>query len=152
MPTPTPTPKASMNPNFEHRYREMSQHAMDEFNQRQLGQQVKWDRPEEGFVPDLDDFESLSPPFDRSKSNQDYVAAVSDPSSPGTTGDDVVTVTQIEALACMERAYRQRTLMSRCRAVSLMLGRKNGHGSQQGPFITAITYVNGVLQQSASPQ
>lgn len=149
---PTPTPKVQMDPNFEKRYREGMQHAKDYYPPGQKGQQVKWERPE-NYDADLTDWEGMAKPFDRDKTNQSFVEAVKDPENPGTTGDLVIATTMIDALAVMERGFRQRHTMSRCRATAQMLGRKRGHGTEYGPFIQqGIEYVRNMLKMSSRPQ
>ena len=151
MPTPRPSSKASMDPKFENLLREFMKRSLEEYQKRKMGRQVKWYRPK-GWNGDIFDVEGMSPPFDRSKANGDFVLAVQDPANPGVSGDLVATTTMIDYLACAERAFRQR-FMRRPRAVAHLLGRKKGHGQQQGPFMqNGIEYVRSVLRQAKVPQ
>lgn len=150
MATPQPSAKATMDPNFDKRMRELKENAKQEYEERSQGNQVKLFRPK-GWNGDLFDVEGLSTPFLRDKANQDFVEAVKDAQSPGTTGDLVATTTMIDELAMMEAAFRSRHTMRRPRAVAHMLARKRGHGDDKGPFIQlGLEYVRGLLEQSRS--
>src|SRR4051812_37526995 len=118
MPTPKPHSTVSMDPNFEKRLRDLQQHAQEEYDERSVGGQVKWFRPE-GWSGDLTDLEAMSEPFSREKSNQGCVDALKDPKKPGTTGDVVAATTMIDYLATLERAFRVRHTFRRCRATAL---------------------------------
>ena len=151
MPTPKPQSKANMDPRFETILREFMQKSKEEYQKRSSVQQQKWFRPDD-WNGDIFDVEGMSAPFDRSAANSDYLAAVSDPSNPGTTGDIVATTTMIDYLAAIERAFRAR-FMRRPRAMAHMLGRKKGHGTQRGPFIQCgVEYIRSVLKQAKVPQ
>ncbi len=149
MPTPTPVSKADMDPVFEKRFRELQQHAQTEYTQRRTGGQVKWDRPID-WNGNPFDFEGMHlPPFSREKANADYLKAVQNPDAPGTTGDVVATLTMIDVLAIMERAFRVRYTMRRPRGVAQLLGRKRGQGDAKGAFIESyVEYLRAVLEQS----
>ena len=61
----------------------------------------------------------------------------------------VVTTTQIDYLAIMERAFRARHTMSRPRAMLHAMGRKAGHGSNTGPLVRGVLeHVRGLVKQS----
>lgn len=147
----TPTAKAEVDPNFEKRLRDLKTHAKTEAAARPKGQPVKWFRPQ-GWNGDPHDWEGLGEPFDRTKANTDYENAVKQPDQPGTSGDIAATTTMIEELAAMERAFRVRHTLRRPRAVAHMLGRKQGHGSDQGPLIVSgLEYVRSLLARAKQP-
>lgn len=147
----TPQSVASMDPNFELRYRDLSAASAQEYLARSQGNQVRWARPL-GFNASLFDVEAMSTPFDRSVSNAAYAQSVSNPAQPGTSGDIVATTTMIDQLANMERAFRAR-FMRRPRAMALALGRKSGQGDQLGPFIqNGVEYLRSVLVQAKAEQ
>lgn len=145
----TPVSKADMDPNFEKRLRDMKEAAKKEYNQRKKGQQVKWLRPE-NWAGDVTDPETFKEPFERTKANDDFEAAIKDAKSPGTVGDLIATTTMIDYLSVMERAFRSRHLLQRPRAMAHALGRKKGHGAQTGPFIQGIEYLRTILKQAKS--
>jgi len=149
MPAPNPSPKASMDPNFEKRVEELKEAAKQEAVERKLGKQVKWFRPK-GWTGGEFEYEPMSLPFDSNKANQDYKSAVQSPDSPGTSGDIIATQTMAECLAVMERGFRQRHTMRRCRAMAHHLGRRKGQGETQGVFgNNYLDYLRSVMKQSS---
>lgn len=145
----TPESKAKVDPNFEQRLRDLRDAAKAEFTARQGDQPVKWNRPTD-YEADLEDWDAMSDPFDRSAANGQFVEAVEDANNPGTTGDLVATTTQIDYLAVMERAFRARTTSTRPRMMAHLSGRKKGHGSDRGPLIQCtLEYVRSILRQGS---
>jgi hypothetical protein len=144
---PTPVSKASVDPNYENRLRDLKTAAAAEAAARSRGEPVAWDRPA-GWNGDVFDFAGFAPPYAADKATADYLAAVSDPASPGTPGDVVATTTMLDYLAVMERAFRVRH-MTRPRAVAHAIGRKAGHGSDTGPIVQAgLESVRRTLRQA----
>lgn len=143
-----PSSKASMDPTFEKQVRKLKTAAKAEHDAGVVGEQVKWFRPENWAGNPLD-LDALSDPFDRTKANQDYTDAVSDAANPGVNGDVVATTTMIDYLGVMERAFRTRHTLRRCRATAHALGRKRGQGDDRGPFVQlGIEYIRSVLKQA----
>jgi len=141
-----------MDPNFEKQFRRLKKSAKDQHEQGKKGGQVKQFRPE-GWNGDPFDYEGLSEPFNRDKANDDLVAAISDGDAPGTTGDVVVCSVMINQLSIMERAFRVRHTMRRCRAQAQQLGRQRGHGDDKGPFIQlGVEYARALLKQAKKAQ
>lgn len=145
---PKATSKVNMDPKFEKRFRDLQDHAKKEEEERKQGGQVKWFRPE-GWDGDLSKVELSDNPFERKQANEEGVDAVKDGKSPGTTGDIVTAVTQIDTLAVMERAFRVRHFMRRPRAVAHLLARKKGHGDSKGAFgENGVEYVRALMKAS----
>lgn len=143
-----PVAKVDMDPNFEARLRELRAHAAAETAQRSQGDPVPWNRPAPA-TSSLFRFQALETAFRRTAANQQCVDAVKDPKAPGTTGDIVAGTTMIEALACLERAYRMRHTMRRPRAVAHAASRLRGHGDPNGAFgRNGVEYVRQILKQA----
>jgi hypothetical protein len=137
-----------MDPVFELRLRELQQQAAVEGLARAMGEQAEWMRPSD-WTGSVFAYEAMATPFSRQVSNIYFVSAVSNPSAPGTTGDLIAATTMVDFLACMERAFRQRHTMTRPRAVAHAMGRKLGHGNDQGPLVTnTVEYIRAVLKQA----
>ncbi len=114
------------------------------------GAQPRWMAPALlGWSGDLNDADGMALPFDRAVANEQFVSAVSDPTSPGTTADLVAATTMIDYLACMERAYRARHTMPRNRALLHAASRLDGHSQEQGALVVcALEYLRRVIRQS----
>jgi hypothetical protein len=95
----------------------------------QLGDLNGWD----GNVTDIP---GMAKPFDRSEIGQNF-ADVYQPKEPGTVGDAATLRVQNDYLAAMERAFRTRHASS-VRAAIMAAGRRNGHGSDQGPLLDGV--------------
>lgn len=148
---PKPQSKVNVDPKFHDRMKDLMQQAKEEHEKRSRGEQVKWLKLED-WNGDVHDYKDMQKPFDREKVNNEGVDAIKEPKSPGTTGDVVAAVLQIETLACMERAFRMRTTMQRCRAMAHMLARKKGHGDKAGVFMNnGVQYIKNIMQQSRIP-
>ncbi len=114
--------------------------------------QVKRFKPD-GWDGNPQDYEAMATPFSRAKANQDLVAAISNHLAPGTTGDVVVCSTMINHLSVMERAFRARHTLRRCRATAHVAGRLTGHGNDKGPFIQlGVEYARALLASAKKPQ
>ncbi len=147
-----PTKKSDIDPNFEKQINARQDDAKQEERARKRNEQVHWMTPTD-WQGDPFDWNGMKAPFNRDKANSDYEAAVDDPKSPGNSGDLVATTTQIDYLACMERAFRARHTYGAhqfCRPVAQSLGRKKGHGHAKGPFKQSVLqYVRDVLKQAS---
>lgn len=119
------------------------------------GDQTTWMMPEiggdNGWAGDLFDVNNLGKPFDRSDLNDKVEEAMKDPSSPGTTGDLVLGTSQIDYLACMQRAFTARHTMRRPRATMQAASRKVGHGQENGVLVQIVLeHFRGVAARSKS--
>jgi len=140
-----------MDPNFEKQVRKRKTDAAAEAQARAGAGQAKWDRPA-GWAGDPFDYAAMHAAFNRDQANEQLVEAVKDPASPGTTGDVVACSTMINRLSTMERAFKVRHTLRRCRAVAQAVGRKKGHGADTGPLIQLNTeYVRALLRQAKAP-
>ena len=148
-----PEKKSDVDPNFQLQLDNQRRQAQAEGEARAYGNPVKWNMPDPLYEWDGDLFDSgfdkLGKPFQRDKANADYEAATSDPKAPGMAGDLVVTTTQIDLLATMERAFRARHGSRFPRMVAQASGvRRYGHGGEKGVFAKAmLDYVQGLLKQ-----
>jgi hypothetical protein len=147
-----PKQKADIDPNFQRQIEAQQRQAKEEGEQRVKAGQVPWNMPELAgeWRGDLFDWDGMKEPFNRDKSNEDYVAATSNPAEPGKAGDLIVTTTQIELLATMERAFRARHTARFPRMVAHATGvRRYGHGGEKGVFLQAmLDYVQGLVKQT----
>ena len=111
------------------------------------GKQPTWMMPAAlGWGGDLSDLVGMNKMFDRSKATEQFIAAISDPTNPGTTADLIAATTMIDWLSCMERAFRSRHTMPRNRALLHAANRMRGHGSEQGALITScLEYLRRVV-------
>jgi hypothetical protein len=149
----TPEARVQVDPTYQTRFDALRAHAAAAVAARRTGGQVPWNRPAELAGKSLFDFAALGVPFDRAAANAAGVAAIADPSRPGTQGDVVAAATMIEELAVMERALRSRYTMGRCRAVAHSLARLKGHGDPTGVLAqNAIDAVSQVLEAARNPQ
>ena len=145
---PVPRSRADMDPVYEKQLRKRRDDARQEYEGRSAAGQVRWERPV-GWSGDTFDYAGLHAPFDRGRANQTLVEAVKDPDDPGTVGDVVVCSTVINRLSVMERAFKVRHTLRRCRAVAHVLARKRGHGDDRGPYVRlGLEYVRSLLRQS----
>lgn len=145
-----PAARADMDPVFEARCNDLRDQAAAEAAARRKGEPVPWLRPA-GWEGDVFDYEAMGAPFSRARANEWMVAAL-DPEAPGVSGDLVSCQTQIETLACLERAFRDRHTLRRPRAIAHMLARKRGHGDARGLFTqNAIEYVRMINKQAREP-
>ena len=150
-----PTAKADIDPVFDAQLHKLQELSKEEAETRLKGEQNAWIFPEvspeggEEWTGDLFDWKGMSRMFSREKSNQTFIDATKDAENSGVVGDLIVTLTQIEYLAIMERAFRARHTMRWPRALAHAMGRKSGHGHDRGVFITCgIEYVRGTIGQS----
>lgn len=149
---PKPTPKVSMDPNFEKRLRELTEHAKKEFEERPKGERTLWYRPE-NFNGDVTDLDLLGEAFEREQANREGVDAIKSAKAPGVSGDTVAAITMVETLSVMERSFRLRHTMRRPRAVAHAMGRLKGHGDPKGPLSqNGIEYVRQIIVAASEPQ
>ena len=131
-----PVAKANMDPNFENRLRDHRTWAEVTGEELAKSGAVPWFRPE-GWNRDINDIHGVSAPFNPATATQNFLDAVTDAKSPGTTGDVVATTNMVSALATMERAFRARHLLRRPRATVHASGRFQSHGAEVGVFTAA---------------
>jgi len=148
----TPESKVDMDPKYEKQLRQCKDNAKDTAEQGKQAKSSGWDRPHD-WSGDTSDYGGMHAPFDREAANRALVDAISTPASPGTTGDVVAASIMIDRLSTMERAFKVRHTSRRCRATAHMLGRKQGHGSDNGPYSRlGIDYVRSVLKQAKNTE
>jgi hypothetical protein len=80
------------------------------------------------FALDPDDPTTLGQPFDRSAANEGYATVIS---SGAAAGKAMGFNIQINYLACMERAFRERH-KTRCRGYAHTIARFGAHGQANG--------------------
>jgi hypothetical protein len=114
------------------------------------GNQAQWMMPvANGWKGSPFDYEGMAQPYSRAQSNAWFTKATANAAQSGSTGDLIATTTQVDYLACMERAFRARHTMSRPRAMCHTMGRKMGHGLDTGPLSRSIIeYIQGVNTQA----
>lgn len=136
MATNKPVSRADVDPNYEKRCRDFKNAALVEATNITVGNPTVWFRPEgwDGRLSGTNYLENISVPFARTAATNDYLAAVTDPNSPGTAGDIVVTTIMAETLGVMERAFRVRHTLRRVRATCHVVGRKLAQGQDTGSF------------------
>ena len=87
--------------------------------------------------PDMEtslyDWKELHSAFSSDKPNEELLKSVN-PKDPGTSGDLIITNTQIDYLSTMERAFRARHTMTFPRNVAHHCARKAGEGHDSGPL------------------
>jgi hypothetical protein len=145
----TPAARADVDPTLQAQIDALRSACTSMANYIISGQAPRWMTPALlGWSGDLNDWEGIAKAFTREVSNQAFASATADPRSPGTTGDLVVTLTQIDWLACMERAFRMRHTMTRNRCLALTAGRMRGLGGDDGPLACVAEYVSNLVRQS----
>lgn len=148
MEQPTPTSKADVDPNFDAQMENLRRLAAAAAPALQTGGQVQWMRPQD-WSGDVFDYEDLHTPFQRDTANEQFVAAVADAQAPGTVGDLVSTTLMIDCLATMERAFKNRHTMGRCRRLAHAAGRLAGQGSDQGVFVQSyLEYMRRLVRRA----
>ncbi len=147
-----PQSKVDMDPKYEKQLRKRKQDAKKEADKRKQAKGAAWDRPE-GWSGDTANYTDMHTPHDRQNANDGLIAAISKPSAPGTTGDVVAASIMINRLSVMERAFKVRHTLRRCRGMAHVIGRKLGHGNDNGPYgRLGVEYVRAVIQQSKAAQ
>lgn len=133
-----PSGKASIRDRFTKQLEALKTTAENWSKADKIEEQRKWlqlDRNE--WDGNLFDLEGMSKPFDRKEIAQDAKDAVKDAGDPGNVGDLILTTTQGDLLAAMERAFRARHMTSvRIRAHAA--ARRKGHGHEAGPIMGGI--------------
>lgn len=147
----TPQARADIDPIFEKQLRALAG-ACQRFAAFYLAGGVpQWILPDTigGWSGDLTDHDGMAQAFNHTQSDQWYIDATSDPKNPGTTGDLIVTTTQIDELAIMRRAFLARHAYDRRRCLTLAAGRMEGIGHVNGVLIQCgIEYVNRLVKMS----
>jgi len=142
--------KADFDPNFQDQVEELQTQAYDEdYEKRKKGEGVQWAMPKKGdWDGDLFDWDGITDVFKRERANADFKSATESSSSPGRSGDLIISTTQIALLSLMERAFRARHTYRWPRAVAQMLARRRGHGkSKTGMMARVYTeYLKGLIK------
>lgn len=147
----TQASKVDVDPNFDTVLHDLQEHAALAAEALKSADQVTWFRPA-AWAGDPFDYEAIGPAFNRDQANQQYVEAVQSAQAPGVVGDLIAATLQVDYLAVMERAFRNRHTMTRPRRVCHVLGRKNGQGDQGGGFIQGVLeYVRRRVAQAKGP-
>jgi hypothetical protein len=136
---------------YEKRCREFTAAAATDAANLAVGGPTTWFRPEgwDGEVSGPDYLKNMSVPFTRAYIGDDYVRAVQDVNNPGTCGDIVAATIMTETLSVMERALRARHTLRRVRATCHVVGRKQAHGSDTGPFIQSnVEFMRNLLARA----
>lgn len=103
-----------------------------------------------GWTGDPSDLGGMVQAFDRSDANSVYESAVSNPASPGTVGDLLVSKTQIDYTAILERGFRAR-MASPVRCLVHASARRIGHGDPAGVFKSGVIgYVQDAILAAAA--
>ncbi len=141
---------ADVDPVFQKQLKSLQAQASAEASARLIGSQTQWMMPEKyDWKGSLTDIEGIASPFSRQYSNDKFVDAIKDPKKPGTVGDLIVTTTQIDYLATMERAFRVRHGSGRVRAILQANARKTGQGKDGGSIIQCpLEHVRAIVKQS----
>jgi len=139
-------PRTGVEPVLKEQLESFQQQMKAQYSKRLAGQQTKWTMPElKDWSGDLFDWNGMHKPFDRSWSNDKFIEAIKTPSEPGTTYDMVIATTQIDYLACMERAFRHRHTFSRPRMLLHTCARHYGYSHDSGPLIQGVLeYISGM--------
>lgn len=152
MELPTPVPRVDVDPNFERQLRNLRDAARAQAPALRSGGQVRWTRPL-GWNGDPHDYAGIHAALNRDTANQQCVDALADPNLPGTTGDVVAATLMVDYLATMERAFKNRVTMGKCRRLAHAAGRRAGHGSDTGPLIQCpLEFLRRLVQRSKGSQ
>lgn len=99
-----------------------------------------------GWDGDLTNFLDMHKPWSLEEVEQDFVAAISDATSPGTVSDLMSTSIQGDWLAQQSRAFRLRH-MTPIRASAHVAARRAGHGHEGGLFNKGVVnYAKGITK------
>jgi len=110
--------------------------------------QTGWFTPV-GWNGDVFDYDGMHTPFNRDKANQEFTDAIANPNAPGVVGDMIVTTTQIEYLACLERAFRMRHAMPLPRLLLHAAGAARGNGDDKGVYsLCGLEYVRRLVKET----
>lgn len=148
MSTPTPRSVGDVDPNFERQLRALKADSKANGDALFEAGQGRWFRPD-GWAGDVFDYEAIGEAFNRDVANAVVVEAVSNPEAPGTTGDLVAATTQIDYLACLERAFRVRHATPGPRLLLHAAGSLRGAGHDKGVFsLCGIEYVRRLVAEA----
>ena len=127
-------PKATIDPVFTGRLRELREQAKNLHNAHQGKAQRNWQIPEDMTTSLLDIKNLHMPAFDREELNNQYAEVTKDADNAGTIGDVISIKMQLDYNAMEERAFRARHTTF-CRSMCLGQGRRygQGHGAVWSP-------------------
>lgn len=114
--------------------------------------QSAWMIPElKDWDGNLFDWEGMAEAFKREKANEQFEDAHKEGTAPGVGADSIVTTLQVDYLAIMERAFRARHLSRRPRTIIHAMGRKRGHGHNEGTLTqSALEFIHNTIKQGQS--
>lgn len=125
-----PVPKTNVGTLFVKQLTALKEHNHDEEKAILNTQNPLWYRPADWSASWLD-IPSYHPPFLRKQHEEEFIAATTNPDSPGTTGDMPMVAVQGDWLHVMERAFRAR-MFNPVRGRIQCAGRKMGHRHDKG--------------------
>ena len=109
----------------------------------------KWMNPptDTGWSGDPHDIATIEKAFDREDMNVNYTKGLADASNPSGVGVQISLKFQIDYVAAMERAYRQRNI---CRVRSQLhsAARRKAQGESKGVFKSALVVYAGNLDKA----
>jgi len=147
-PAPTPRSVADVDPNFEKQLRALKADSKANGDALRANTAPRWFRPD-GWGGDVFDYAGIAAAFNRDAANDMVVKAVSDAEAPGTTGDLVAATTQIDYLACLERAFRVRHAMPGPRLLLHAAGTLQGAGHDKGVYsLCGVEYVRRLVAEA----
>lgn len=148
MSAPVPRSVADVDPNFETQLRALKEDSKANGDALLEGGQGRWFRPA-GWAGGVFDYEAIGRAYNRDAANEMVVRAVSDAEAPGTTGDLVAAATQIDYLACLERAFYVRHAMPGPRLLLHAAGTLRGAGDDKGVYsLCGIEYVRRLVAEA----
>lgn len=141
--------KVNVDANFEQQLRQLKTNAAAEFQALTQLQQNSWNRPALGdWDGNLDDWEGIAKAFTRQQANDEYTQALADAKAPGVAGDTIAAPLMADYLGCLERAYHNRH-QSWHRALMHSAGRKQGHGSDNGPLtVSVLEFLRNIIKRT----
>lgn len=147
-PAPTPRSVADVDPNFERQLRALKEDARRNGDALRQNTPTRWFRPED-FAGDVFDYAAVHRAFNRDAANDMVVRAISDAEAPGTTGDLIAAATQIDYLACLERAFHVRHGMTGPRLLLHAAGTLAGAGQDKGVYsLCGVEYVRRLVAEA----
>jgi hypothetical protein len=147
-PLPTPKSVADVDPNFERQLRALKADSKANGDAIRQNDATRWFRPA-GWDGDVFDYAGIARAFNRDAANEMVVRAISDAEAPGTSGDLIAATTQIDYLACLERAFRVRHAMPVPRLLLHAAGTMKGNGTDKGVFmLCGVEYVRRLVAEA----
>lgn len=152
--TTKPQLKAQIDPNVQKLLDHIASLKEKAAESRKENDQVPWVRPpkDAGWDGDLTKEQGLidlHKAFNTDKAEEQLIEAFT-PGSPGVSADGIVLPLQIDYMQQAERAYRARVYQPFHRCLAHLVGREQGHGSDEGPLSgSVIEYFNTILKKGS---